>query len=359
MFEKIKTVLFAQKSIEGVLFWGVLFFVTLAAILSALFTATEEMDSYATYFSILCVVFFIIIAIFAKISHRYSICYFALCLATNVVLLPLLFFFCGGFNSGMVIYCLSGIFIASLHNRRKSQVFLVLVSLLVFELAFALAYLHPELISGVSYKVTVTDIMVSFMLMTVTIYAVSTYLLHVYQSERNKREQLIQKLEFISKHDPLTGIYNRRHFIKRLGEHIWPNRVGYFILMYDIDNFKAINDNYGHPFGDMILCDIANLAKSFTNNSRDEMAIRYGGDEFIQVFQAENMDTALARANTLRESIAKLTFMKHPEISITVSGGIVECADDKFTHQNKMLSFVDGLLFLAKQHGRNQIIARP
>ena len=359
MIEKIKKFIFGHEKMEEVLFWGVLILVGSAALVSSIFTATENIDIKATIFCALCCLLYTVIGIIAKITHRYSECYFAQALATNVVSLAPLFFFCGGFNSGMILYCMVGIFVASLHQKPRQRNFLVFLSIFIFEVVFFIAHFYPEFATPVDSKSAFIDITVSFFLMSITIFVVISYLLGIYQDEREKREKLIEQLDFLAVHDQLTILYNRRYFIKFLEDVIWENRKNFFILMYDIDDFKKVNNNYGHLFGDQVLREIAQQAIAQTCPTLGEFTVRYGGEEFIQVIRADNIETAQKRAEQLRESISQITFEKYPEVHITISGGLVDCADDKFTHQNKMLSFVDGLLFLAKKYGKNRIISKP
>lgn len=359
MIEKIKKFIFGHEKMEEVLFWGVLILVGSAALVSSIFTATENIDIKATVFCAICCLLYASIGIVAKITHRYSECYFAQALATNTVSLAPLFFFCGGFNSGMILYCMVGIFVACLHQKPRQRNFLVLLSIAVFEAVFFIAHFHPEYSTPVDAKSAFIDIVVSFFLMSLTIFVVTSYLLRIYQDEREKKEKLIIQLDFIAVHDQLTNLYNRRYFIKFLENNIWKKRENFFILMFDIDNFKKVNDEYGHPFGDIVLRDVAQLAMDQNCPTLGEFTVRYGGEEFIQVIRADNQETAQKKADQLRESIARLTFERYPEVHITISGGLVDCADEKFTHQNKMLSFVDGLLFLAKKYGKNRIVAKP
>lgn len=359
MIEKIKRFIFGHEKIEEVLFWGVLILVGSAAFVSSIFTATENIDFKATLFCAICCSVYATIGIIAKVTHRYSECYFAQAFATNTISLAPLFFFCGGFNSGMILYCMVGLFVACLHQKPGQRTFLVLVSIAVFEAVFFIAHFHPEYSTPVNEKDAFIDIVTSFFLMSLTIFVVISYLLRVYQIEREKKEKLIEQLDFIAVHDQLTNLYNRRYFIKFLENTIWKNRENFYILMYDIDNFKKVNDKYGHPFGDTVLCEVAQQAMDQTCSSLGEFTVRYGGEEFIQVIRADSMVTAQKRADQLREAISRITFEKYPDVHVTVSGGLVDCADEKFTHQNKMLSFVDGLLFLAKKYGKNQIVAKP
>lgn len=98
-----------------------------------------------------------------------------------------------------------------------------------------------------------------------------------------------QRLEWLASYDPLTGVLNRRSFMERCF-HLLKNMEENFsyvaILMVDVDNFKTINDTYGHPMGDMVLKKIGELLKQQVR--KDDLVGRYGGDEFILLFSLIN-----------------------------------------------------------------------
>lgn len=165
------------------------------------------------------------------------------------------------------------------------------------------------------------------------------------------RIQLLrEQLKEVAYTDSLTGIYNRLHFnrlldaemdkIKRYGGEL-------SIIFFDIDNFKQINDTYGHPTGDAILKEIAEVIAS-ANRSTDVFA-RYGGEEFIIMAVSTNILGAKEHAQRLRQDIEQHRF----EIGhVTASFGVTECeiaSDDRLT----LLQRADKALYQAKSEGRN------
>lgn len=353
---KAKTFFLKEDSFESVLFWGILFFAIVAAAVSAPFTASEGMPFFAVALSIVALVFFLILAFIAKKTKKITNCFFAMCFALNVFIFPPLFFYCGGFNCGMSFYCIAGLLLCTLvRGTFLKKIFLIAISLLASEISFYLAWKHPNLVPPIAYDTGIIDIMVSFVIMGIFITTVVSYLIVVYNHERKKREVLIRQLSFFSKHDPLTGLYNRRFFINHLEQNVWKNREKFYIMMFDIDDFKHINDTKGHLFGDTVLRKIAEIANANSLEEKGEISVRFGGEEFIQIFSEKSYQAAKDRAEKIRESIFKAQFMEHPETRISISGGLVYCNDPRLTDQTKMLSTVDDLLYLAKSRGKNQI----
>lgn len=177
----------------------------------------------------------------------------------------------------------------------------------------------------------------------------------------NKME-VIKKINFMysqtkqmSLTDPLTKLFNRRHFevefereFKRAKRYNNPLSIA----IADIDFFKQINDNYGHLCGDYILKEIAYI---ITGNFRQtDLIFRYGGEEFVIVLTETSGENALIPLERLRKAIENHTFkFNNNNIKITLSIGVssnTECE----TAQD-MLDEADKILYNAKNNGRNQI----
>lgn len=140
-------------------------------------------------------------------------------------------------------------------------------------------------------------------------------------------ENRIQELERLSMTDELTGVMNRRGFLKTFNREL--DRVergqsqGGLLIMIDLDNFKAINDNYGHDAGDMAL---KIVASTLANDIRlMDIVSRMGGDEFIISFANTDRKAALERAQYLIKKLNSLSFVwQGKEISVRASLGLRE-----------------------------------
>lgn len=151
--------------------------------------------------------------------------------------------------------------------------------------------------------------------------------------------------------DSLTGLYNRKYINsildKAIKEYIELEKI-FTVLMLDIDHFKAVNDNYGHPYGDMVIVTVSNILK---NTLRDKDYVgRYGGEEFIIIMTDTKKEEAKEIAERIRNYICCFSW-KHNK-SITVSGGVYE--NDFFTKE-ECIEAADKFLYLAKRNGRNKI----
>lgn len=152
--------------------------------------------------------------------------------------------------------------------------------------------------------------------------------------------------------DPLTGIHNRAYldFLKTKLKRL---KTPTTLLMIDLDNFKDINDSYGHLIGDNVL---KKVAQTLRNNIKitDEL-IRYGGEEFIVIVYRCDFVEGKALGERLRKAIEKLKFEKNPDLKITVSIGVSQYEPNEKISKNIEKS--DKALYKAKMLGKNRVEA--
>ncbi|MES2182047.1 MAG: diguanylate cyclase [Pseudomonadota bacterium] len=169
--------------------------------------------------------------------------------------------------------------------------------------------------------------------------------------------QLVAEIEKIASRDMLTGAFNRRQLeeeITRLQS--WCKRTGntFSLMLIDVDNFKFINDNYGHPNGDEVLRKLTNIAVA-SIRAEDYFA-RYGGDEFCILLPSTRADKALILANRLREAYASTTFaFGGKTVKSSISIGIADSSRAGLDYKN-LISTADQALYRAKQDGRNKVV---
>jgi diguanylate cyclase (GGDEF)-like protein/putative nucleotidyltransferase with HDIG domain len=156
--------------------------------------------------------------------------------------------------------------------------------------------------------------------------------------------------------DGLTTLYNHRTGQEKLTEQMrmaerYQRHLA--VLMVDVDHFKSINDNYGHPVGDTVLKAVARLIK---NNCRDvDIPIRYGGEEFMIVLPEVNQEGAHVVAERIRKSLASEVILHEGiNLSVTASLGIATFPEDA-ADQMHLLELADKALYLSKRLGRNQV----
>ncbi len=156
--------------------------------------------------------------------------------------------------------------------------------------------------------------------------------------------------------DELTGLYNRRHFIK-LAEREVNRAVRYkhpqAFIMFDLDRFKQVNDKYGHSVGDQVLKTVASLARQELREI--DLIGRYGGEEFVILLPETGRRGAKALAERLRKRIAQTQIkVGQAEISITISVGVSILSPD-CNDLTQLIEAGDKALYAAKAAGRNRV----
>jgi len=174
-----------------------------------------------------------------------------------------------------------------------------------------------------------------------------------------KRQEIELREKTIT--DPLTGLYNRRHFFDVLTkniEHARRNPSYHFsVAMLDIDHFKIINDTLGHQAGDYILKQIADFLKKSIRPY--DLLARYGGEEFIVLYKDCNRKEAGEVLNRIRDTVETKSYrFRDKTVNVTFSSGIADITEVKpgSAAAEELIKITDSRLYLAKQSGRNRIV---
>jgi diguanylate cyclase (GGDEF)-like protein len=162
-----------------------------------------------------------------------------------------------------------------------------------------------------------------------------------------------EKFSDLSMLDPLTGLYNRRGLQNKL-ETLFSQASGHYVMLLDIDHFKAYNDNYGHSMGDQALVRVSAAIRDAVR-SRD-VVVRYGGEEFLVLMSNVQQEHAVRMAERIQNKVLGLNIphLFNAEVSthVTVSAGLAALEDGNFIHA---LGQADVSLYNAKNSGRNKI----
>lgn len=167
-----------------------------------------------------------------------------------------------------------------------------------------------------------------------------------------EQKRLEQELEYAALRDSLTGLLNRRQFYALTEPPDLHNfRGDYSLLLVDTDNFKTINDGFGHQKGDEVL---VHLARVLEQSSRPGDAIfRWGGEEFVLLLPRTSLETALEVAERIRDNVTKRSLLDLPPF--TVSIGVARYQSGETVDQ--LFRRVDAALYQAKSGGRNRVLA--
>lgn len=268
------------------------------------------------------------------------------------LIMAFLFFFLlctGGVDSTGPLWCYSAApFLLFIYGVRWGA---ISVALLIIGACVLLYLPNPLLIAEY------TDPFKNRFIASFLAVAVMSYL-HEYSRYRSYRAllSLRKKVEQEARTDALTGLTNRRHMYDYM--HIAMKRMRRMklplsLLLIDIDNFKLINDNYGHQFGDEVLTRVAHCLRQHLRD-HDSIA-RWGGEEFLVLLSDADNDAAMVVAEKLRSTIELLPIEYNDTlITITISIGLHTILPEET--MDDMLNRADQNLYIAKHSGRNRII---
>ncbi len=275
-------------------------------------------------------------------------------------------FFAGitiGTNTGFELFLICTVF-ASLHlisisHIRRAMVglfiglsFIILLSIRflpgIMDLSYFRVYPSQAALDFIFvFNAIVAFVMVSFIIL-IYIYGV--------EADQAKLELLNHKLSNLANHDSLTQLLNRRAMKQRLEAAMHSkakNNDEFVAAIADVDDFKKINDRYGHDCGDKVLKKVVQIIRG--NVRETDYISRWGGDEILILFNDSSMEGALACINRIHEEIANSFFIYNNEvIELTITIGV--CPSGQHTSYQDIILEADRRLYDGKHKGKNCIV---
>ncbi|SHF48742.1 GGDEF domain-containing protein [Caloramator proteoclasticus] len=258
----------------------------------------------------------------------------------------------------MIIFC-NDIYKLTIYRKKLEFIVLLAIGYIIYISIYAYRkYIRNKFIYLTVYSISILmivhDILIDLSIIkkynafhynSYAIMLILFYMAYELSSEQNN-------IYINSIKDPLTGLYNRR-FLDSYISNAYNKKGFYTLFIIDFDNFKKINDKYGHIVGDIVLKNAANII----NNRLPEncIAARYGGEEFI-VFCEKSKAFSINLAENIRREIERYNWTKEigdRDIKVTVSIGAVEFDfKDEFVN---VLNLADSALYRAKSNGKNRV----
>ena len=171
----------------------------------------------------------------------------------------------------------------------------------------------------------------------------------------SKLQALSEKLERQAIEDPLTGLYNRRHFESVLSntyKRSFRHEETMSVMICDIDNFKQVNDHFSHAVGDEVLIQISQIFKDCIRET--DTVARYGGEEFVILFPRADASSTKSICDRIRNATEQHPWhLVHPDLKVTISIGL--CDDTTLGSGESMIARADDALYEVKNNGKNQV----
>jgi diguanylate cyclase (GGDEF)-like protein len=245
------------------------------------------------------------------------------------------------------------------YDKRK-----VLFSFVLNMCAFLFFYFfHPELHVRIGLAELLVTIFCLFncLLIVLSLMTRGAYLHRaLLQSTQHKQELIIQNalMDKLSKMDALTDLYNHKTFHEFLSQFLdngGSSTLSLQLALLDIDNFKQINDTYGHWAGDQVLKRIASTIRKYVSNH--DFAFRYGGEEFAVLFTEKNQAESYAILEQIRIKISEIQHEELKGTAVTVSIGVHNYESEM--GRERLFKGADDCLYHAKRNGKNRIVTSP
>ena len=211
--------------------------------------------------------------------------------------------------------------------------------------------MYPHLFAGIEINPNLIAILVTYFIAMISIVMMSIILMKHYRLQQDKLSELANKLQEMVHLDPLTHIYNRRYLVEYLNKKMKIESQEFAVVLLDIDDFKSINDKYGHIYGDQTLQAFSDSMKKNMDNKG--IVTRFGGEEFMLVFDDINHEVIEDTFNKVAEEFA-LYGKQSKGIELSFSGGVeVFYQEDEIV---KLFNRADHKLYYAKHTGKKKIV---
>lgn len=297
-----------------------------------------------------------------------------------------------GFGTCFYLYILVALIVASyiiyLSNSKdkflKIIISFAITTLIALIFSYVFLILNPPLMT-IFFDNELTEAQIQTMsginvfTNTFIVFFFSLLFIMEMHSLMEKLEETNQRLNYIANHDALTDLYNR-HSLKDLYDNFIIGKVlvksddksdisnnksaesnHFCVIMGDVDNFKSINDTFGHTCGDLALKSVAKAIKDGVGDN--DMACRWGGEEFL-IFMRGEKDECIKKVERIRQNIELLRFEGEEALKVTMSFGLVDCSENrsstaklrKVTRIDELVQIADSRLYDAKSRGKNVVV---
>ncbi len=275
-----------------------------------------------------------------------------------IIFAPIFWIYDGGIGETVSYYMLSYITVATVILSGWEKKLFLSLSIFMTIAFFIIELLYPGVIIQNTERTysLINKGIGTISVGTIIIGVFSIFLFH-YKKNQKTIEEYNKKLEYISRRDPLTGLSNRRDIVEKASielERLKRTNIPFSLIIGDIDNFKRINDKYGHECGDRILKKIAKIMQEFLR--KYDIVARWGGEEFLILLPETNISIALSIIKRLKEKLSKDMFSYEGKcIRSTLTFGVVECKNIGLSF-DKYVRMADIAMYKGKKMGKNCIV---
>ena len=255
------------------------------------------------------------------------------------------------YGDASIVYLILGVVGLAIFFPRNVVIISFAVTLLEYLVIMLNSFERPSVWRNMEEAGKIGTTLGSFVIVGVSVFAMIFELLRSYEEQRKQLLSLSEDLNFAANHDPLTRLYNRRYLVNQVNEWICKPEKSFWIVLMDVDDFKAVNDTYGHGYGDDVLREAGRLM--LEEMMGKGIAARFGGEEFMLVFEQDDREQVLHSFRNIQEGLRRYS-QNNRQMDITISGGMERYEADK--QLDLLFTSVDRKLYTAKNNGKNRIV---
>ena len=255
------------------------------------------------------------------------------------------------YGDASIVYLILGIVGLAVFFPRSMVIASYAFTLLEYLVIMMISFERPSRWSNMDEIGIIGTTLGSFIIVALSVFTMIFVLLKRYEEQRKQLLTLSENLEFAANHDPLTRLYNRRYLVNQVNEWICKPEKSFWIVLMDVDDFKAVNDTYGHGYGDDVLREAGRLM--LEEMMGKGIAARFGGEEFMLVFEQDDREQVLHSFRNIQEGLRRYS-QNTRQMDITISGGMERYEADK--QLDLLFTSVDRKLYTAKNNGKNRIV---
>ena len=255
------------------------------------------------------------------------------------------------YGNTAIVYLILGIVGLAVFFPRSMVIASYAFTLLEYLVIMMISFERPSRWSNMDEIGIIGTTLGSFIIVAFSVFTMIFVLLKRYEEQRKQLLTLSENLEFAANHDPLTRLYNRRYLVKQVDEWMRIPGKNFWIILMDVDDFKVVNDTYGHGYGDDVLREAGRLM--LEEMLGKGIASRFGGEEFMLGFEEDNREQVLQAFQNIQEGLRKYS-QATKQTDITISGGMERYEADK--QMDLLFTSADRKLYTAKNNGKNRIV---
>lgn len=315
----------------------------LLSLLSVVVSLVSSFDWYTWSIAILSFVGIGVLLLITNYLKCYGSGSLILSLLINIIIFPLLFLTNGGTSGVYPLFFIVGLLFTVTVLRGGTVILVTAIEFLFYVLLF---YIDIHFVGAIA---RIDNEVLRFISLAFGLLIGAIIVGYIYRNLINQAAIERKRVSNLLKRDPLTKIYNRRYLMDVLTYYIgYDEFKPLTIIMFDIDDFKTLNERFGYVEGDLIL---QNFARILQSKSNDEIVCgRYDGEEFMVILPKMPLCDTLPIADEIRTLSNEVVGIHSP---VTISGGIASYLEGEAIEQ--FIKRVDKNLYLAKKEGKNQI----